>query len=216
MCTRKQIFDAAVVQHSKACRLLDVEHIGGLVSLDSDQEEDEHPSNRSPSRDSFKNDAKNEHASVGQNTSVASSDTVVSLNTPGASTEAWRRAVRAGVINIGSPSALSPRPSLPARKSDAYFAGAGDACESPRWSISGRFAARKQEKCGRKELVETPKAIHEEEEEPTEGVRRNAHVSRHEGDHSMTAAPDERRNESCDDSEEDDDEGLLNLSRQVS
>lgn len=224
MYSSSQIFDAAVVQHSKACRLLDVDHIGGLVSVDSDQEDDERPSKRSPSRDSFKNDANNEHASttnssVGQNTSVASSDTVTSVNTPGASTEAWRRAVRAGVINIGSPSALTPRPSLPARKLDACFAGAGDTCESPRWSISGRYAARKQEECSRKEFVETPKAVYEEE--PTKGVRKNARVSRHEGD---AAAPDERRNESCDDlsarqecaedSEEDD--GLYNFSKQVS
>lgn len=127
--------------------------------------------------------------------------------------------MRAGVINIGSPSALTPRPSLPARKLDAYFAGAGDTCESPRWSIGGRYAARKKEECSRKEFVETPKAVFEEE--LTEGLRKNARVSRHEGE---TAAPDGRRNESCDDltarqecaedSEEDD--GLLSFSKQVS
>ena len=223
----KKLFDAAVAQYAKACRLLEVDHIGGLTSLDNAQW-DERSSRRSLSHDPVKNinivEGTSTSANVDQNASVASSDTAASLNASTNSSEAWRRAVRAGVITVSSPSALSPRPSLPARKLDTLFDG-GE-CESPRWSIGGRSGPRRREECD-DELIEAPEAMLEEErekEEPVEGL--SARTSVCEGVNNMAFVSGTRGNESGggrvaledffnnfeDDEEED---GILNFSRQV-
>lgn len=119
MCTiYTQILDAAVAQHAKARRLLAVEHPRGhLAAFDGVNDSYVAPQPQRPAATERRGRTA-ERGRTANDTNGDSNARVAAPKTSYASThtsEAWQRAVRAGVIQVGPPPAASIRTSLPAR-----------------------------------------------------------------------------------------------------
>lgn len=157
-------FSTGVALHAEACRLLQAEHLKELVGWDGEtdrlmRQNVQHNNKHSDQATGFSTStgAVNDTTNGSANGIAASSKTALEkslaalseisrLDASETSTEAWRRAVKAGVIEVRPPPAVSVRAILPARKNNAqtatFAAASNDTGSSAIWGLAGQPATK--------------------------------------------------------------------------